>query len=215
MKPPMLLTGWCGTGFAEIASYTLPLMERYAQKHGMEFLCVNLHNDEVPPSWCKVARLIDCLERGYETCVWLDVDVVVYDSSASILDDVPETAWQGLVEHETECGLVPNCGVWVVRSQMRPVLEDAWASRGECLHHPWWEQAAILKRMGYGPDVMRMHSSVERGEPTPLFDKTHFLHPKWNHHPHDRRRVDNVAFIHVTQYLYRAKACKEYADHAT
>lgn len=215
MKPPLLLTGWCGPAFAEIAASTEPLMDRYAAKHGMDFLSVNLHSDDSPPSWVKVSRLISAIKRGYTTCAWIDADVVIFDSSESILAEVPPQAWQAVVEHETECGLVPNCGVWVVRSEMLPVLEEVWLGRDECLHHPWWEQAAILKRMGYGPDVLRMHTAVERGEPTLLFDRTHFLHSKWNHHPRDRRRVEAASFIHVTQYVNRALACREYANHAT
>lgn len=212
MKPPLLLTGWCGPEFAKIANHTLPLMERYAEKHGMDFLCVNLHSDDAPPSWIKVPRLVSSLKRRHEACIWIDADVVIFDSSRSILDDFDASKWHGLVEHETECGLVPNCGVWVVTQVMLPVLELTWATRERLLHHPWWEQASIMLQMGYriapGP------RSVDC-TPTELHDRACFLPQKWNHHPRDERRVPDAAFIHVTQYQHRERACEHYARHAT
>lgn len=214
MKPPLLITGWCGPSFTRIANVTQPLMERYAEKHGMDFLPVNLHSDDAPPSWCKVTRLIAALRRGHQACVWLDADVVVFDSSRSILDDIPKDRGyvQALVEHQTECGLVPNCGVWAVTQAMLQTLELMWASREKLLHHPWWEQASVMLLMGYR--VNFMPESVDC-TPTELHDRTFFLPPKWNHHPHDERRVDDAAFIHVTQYEDREAVCEFHAANAT
>lgn len=213
-KRPLLITGWCGPEFAGIANSTLPIMERYAEKHGMDYLCVNLHSNDAPPSWVKIPRLISALRRNHETCIWLDADVVIFDSSKSILDDVqPDRGYvQALVEHDTECGHVPNCGVWVVSQAMLATLELTWASRDKLLYHPWWEQASIMLQMGYR--VNHVPESVDC-TPTELHDRTCFLPPKWNHHPKDARRVDDAAFIHVTQYLHREEACEHYASHAT
>lgn len=212
---PLLLTGWCGPEFQRIAHSTVPLMERYAERHGMEFSCVNLHAEDAPPSWVKVPRIMAALKRGHRACVWLDADVVIFDSSKSIIADVAHTSWQGLVEHETECGLVPNCGVWVVTERMLPVLREVWAGRDRFLHHPWWEQAAMLERMGYELSLTQGWPSAKRGGGSDLLDHTTFLASKWNHHPYDKRAVSDASFIHVTQYADRAAACKEYASHAT
>ena len=215
MKPPLLLTGWCGPEFAEIANHTLPLMKRYAANHGMDYECVNLHSLDAPPSWVKIPRIMSALQCGRDTVTWIDADVVVFDSSSSILAGLPHSAWHALVEHETECGLVPNCGVWVVRDEMLPTLREVWWRRDKFLHHPWWEQAAILDRMGYRLELTSGWPSAEPGDETELSAHTAFLPAKWNHHPSDRRKVDDAAFIHVTQYAHRAAACKEYAAHAT
>jgi hypothetical protein len=215
MKPPILLTGWCGPEFQKIAYHTLPLMERYAKKHGMDFQCVNLHAEDAPPSWVKVPRIMAKLNAGHELVAWLDADVVIFDSSKSILDDVPPTAWQAVVEHETECGLVPNCGVWVTSAEMLTTLREVWWARDQYLTHPWWEQAAVMARMGYSLSLTSGWPSASRGTPTEVFERTAFLPAKWNHHPSDRRSDPKAAFIHVTQYANRAAACKEYASHAT
>lgn len=189
-------------------------MERYAAKHGMGFLPVNLHSDDAPPSWVKVARLISSLKRGYETCIWLDADVVIFDSSKSILDDIPHDRGyvQALVEHDTECGLVPNCGVWVVTQAMLSTLELTWMSREKLLNHPWWEQASIMLQMGYR--INFVPKSIDC-DPTGLHDRTCFLPPRWNHHPHDARRVEGAAFMHITQYPNREESCEHYARLAT
>lgn len=187
-------------------------MERYAQRHGMEFLGVNLHSGDSPPSWVKVPRIMSALRRGHSLCIWLDADVVIFDSSKSILDDFDTTKWQGVVEHETECGLVPNCGVWIVTPAMLPTLELSWACREKVLHHPWWEQASIMLQMGYR---VTFRPETVDCTPTELYDQTCFLPQRWNHHPRDSRRVEDAAFIHVTQYEHREAACEHYASHAT
>jgi hypothetical protein len=102
-----------------------------------------------------------------------------------------------------------------VRDEMLPILREVWWRRDKYLSHPWWEQAAIMDRMGYRLSLTQGWPSAVRGDETQLFANTAFLPAKWNHHPHDARRVEDVAFIHVTQYADRAAACKEYASHAT
>lgn len=189
-------------------------MERYAARHGMDYKCVNLHAEDAPPSWVKVPRIISALNSQHcDTVVWLDADVIVFRSDVNILDDFGPSKWQGLVEHDTESGLVPNCGVWIVTDEMLTTLEEIWLARSKYLNHCWWEQAAILEKMGYALDGGRPFSS--RGEPTILFDRTEFLPARWNHHPHDAGRDPNAHFVHVTQYVYRAAACREFASHAT
>jgi hypothetical protein len=210
----LLLTGWCGPEFAGIAQHTLPLMERYAARHGMDYKCVNLHAEDAPPSWVKIPRIISALKgRHCDAVLWLDADVVVFRSDVNILDDFGPSKWQGLVEHETESGLVPNCGVWIVTKEMLTTLEEVWLTRARFLHHWWWEQAAVIEKMGY--ELAEDAPFASPGPPTILFDRTSFLPPRWNHHLCDDRRDPHAHFIHVTQYPHRAAACQEFAAHAT
>lgn len=209
---PLLITGWCGPMFAEMSAVTAPLMERYAARHGMDFKVVSLDEPGVPPSWAKIPRLAERLEAGCDAVLWLDADVVVVDSEADILADMRPDAWHAVVEHETACGLVPNCGVWVVRQPMLPILRDVWAGREKYLHHQWWEQAAVIERMGYAVTPVPTASPIGV---TALFERTTFLPSKWNYHPQDSRRVNEPAFFHVTQYADRIAVAKEVASHAT
>jgi hypothetical protein len=211
----LLLTGWCGPLFAEMASITQPLMERYADRHGMDFRSVNLHDPGIPPSWVKIPRIVSALRSSRcDAVVWLDADVVVFDSSESILVGVAADSWQALVEHDTECGQVPNCGVWVVTKAMLPALDEAWMCRDRILHNPWWEQSAIATFMGY--EVTFPHDPhCTLKAPLELHDRTTFLPAKWNHHPHDARRVEPPAFYHITSYPDRLATAIERASRAT
>jgi hypothetical protein len=101
-----------------------------------------------------------------------------------------------MVVHETNCGSVPNCGVWLVTRLMRQHLAGAW-ERDQFERHPWWEQAAVLELMGY---VVTSDPVATVRHPTELHARTQFLGPEWNHRPHDRNRVSEPRFWHATQY---------------
>jgi hypothetical protein len=198
----VLLTGWCGTSFAKMACNTMPLLEEYAGRHGMRFGCANLRGDR-PPSWNKILVIHQALQ-DFEAAVWVDADVVVMDDRVNIVDDLHPGSWQGVVEHHTECGSVPNCGVWVCTQAMLPTLTEIW-NEGKNLDHPWWEQASMLERMGYrvlpGP-------RAEFDNPTTLYERTTFLDAAWNHHPMDTKRVADPRFVHVTMYADRISECR-------
>lgn len=197
----LVLTGWTGVQFAQIAAHTVPLLARYAERHGAGFGCANLAGERTP-SWMKVPALLQAL-RTHEQVAWIDADVVVSPDADCIFEAAGD-CWQALVEHETDCGTVPNCGVWVVKPPMVPVLTDMWNS-GDYRDHGWWEQAALLEQMGY--EVMTgPHARLDA--PTTLYANTTFLPPRWNHHPHDRRRVDAPTFVHVTQYADRIETVR-------
>jgi hypothetical protein len=203
----LLLTGWTGAEFAQIAAHTNPRMARYADEHGMDFCTVNLCGPR-PASWQKVPALMAALEK-YERVVWIDADVVICNEPDSIFDEMPASAIQGMVPHVTPCGVVPNCGVWVLTREMMPTLAAAWEC-GRHITHYWWEQAAILELMGYGiAEDERGFPRCLPGKATPLRERTEWLSPKWNHHPMDEWKVRRPNFIHVTGYSDRLGVIKE------
>lgn len=204
----LVLTGWSGTAFSRIAGETVPLITQYAERHGMGWRVCDLRGSR-PAPWQKMTHILAGLV-AHERVVWIDADVVVLDPSVNILDEMPEHAWQGLVEHETNCGVVPNTGVWICTRAMEPVLEHAWRCK-RYIEHPWWEQAAILEQMGY---EVTDSPTATLDTPTRLHQQTAFLHPTWNHHPHDARRVDAPRFVHVTQYHDRLSAVRAFASRA-
>lgn len=200
----LILTGWSGVDFAEMASLTLPVLRDYANKHGVPLGCVNLVGERTP-SWMKVRALYQELEQ-FDRIAWIDADVVVVDGSLNILDFLGD-GWQAIVEHHTECGEVPNCGVWVVTKAMRPVLESMW-NNGR-IGHPWWEQADLLTEMGY---VVTDVPSASRGEPNELFRRTTLLDAAWNHHPGDSRQSHSPRFMHCTQYADRVGVARKLVE---
>lgn len=205
----LILTGFDGDEYGRMASCTLPLMRTYAERHGHDFRVVRLAGER-PPSWMKVAALVDALGE-YDCVAWLDIDVVIVSPWRDLLGELLPDTWQALVEHRTECGHVPNCGVWVVTKEMRYELSLAWGEGTDYLHHPWWEQAAMMRLMGY---------AVEPGPrgrldtPTSLYERTTFLSPRWNHHSADEMKVPDPYFVHVTQYADRLGAIRDLAASA-
>lgn len=199
----LILTGWAGVEFAKIAAHTLPVLHQYASRHGVDFGCANLTGNRAA-SWMKVAALQKGLEQ-FDRVAWIDADVVVLDSDHNIFDAIGD-GWQALVEHHTESGTVPNCGVWVVTKHMLPVLDEIWNAERH-LTHQWWEQASMLEQMGYevlsGP-------AARLAAPTDLWNKTTWLGSQWNHHPRDARRVEQPIFLHVTQYEDRLAVVREH-----
>jgi hypothetical protein len=207
----LILTGWCGAAHGLMAALTIEPMYAYSLAHGCDFDCLNLASSAAPPSWMKVPGLIVALQE-YDEVLWLDSDVVVSRSQESIFDELPAGAWQGMVIHHTECGQVPNCGVWLVRKPLRDTLLAMWNDdREEFRDHPWWEQGAMLRRLGY--EVAPGPKSIDRG-PTPLREYSAALHAKWNHHPRDEARVDTPNFHHVTQYDDRIGEARRLCERA-
>ncbi len=207
MATTAIVTGWTGTLFAKIACYTLPLIESYAFKHGALFACSNLHGSR-PPSWHKIEILQQALLQ-VDMVAWIDTDVIIQQPDRNIFDELSNDAWQGIVEHSTEAGQIPNCGVWVLKKEMLPILNEIWNS-GLYIDHPWWEQAAILEKMGYHVDNLTSVHQIR----TELFNRTSWLGPEWNHHPKDERRVNDPHFRHITQYQDRVDVVRHYAQEA-
>jgi hypothetical protein len=191
----LILTGWTGDMHTAMAVHTVPLMAAYASRHGHDFRTVTL-DGERPASWNKLPALHAALGT-YDVVCWLDVDVVIAWPGGDIIDELQPDTCQAVVEHLTECGRVPNCGVWIVTRDMQPTLEQAWIDGSMFPDHPWWEQAAIMRLMGY---VVEPGPHGKLDSPTTLYEQTTFLPPVWNHHPGDINKPDRPYFVHVTQY---------------
>lgn len=204
MNKKAIITGWCGVSFAKMASLTVPILDEYAYKCGADFYCENL-DGERPASWNKVLHLLRILPK-YEEVLWVDSDVVVERSDKSIFDEFPLGFWQGLVPHSTpDGGIVPNCGVWLLRAEMIPILELIWNANTN-IDHPWWEQASILEQMGF--HVQNTTARLVRE--TDLIHKTKWLSVEWNHHPRDIAKVEPPRFRHITQYPDRLSAVRHF-----
>jgi hypothetical protein len=191
----LILTGWSGATHTAMAKHTAPLIEAYAERYGHDFMSISLIGER-PASWQKLPAMCAAL-KAYDVVCWIDADVVISWPGADIIAELEPGKCQAVVEHLTECGRVPNCGVWVVSKDMAPTLQHAWADGSEFVHHPWWEQAAIMRLMGY---VVEPGPHGKLDSPTRLYGQTTFLRPEWNHHPADINKPDKPYFVHVTQY---------------
>lgn len=191
----------------ELLEIALPTFERFGDRHGYEVVVVEPDAAfDRPWSWRKVPALREMLDL-YDEALWIDSDVVIVDDAEDL--DIPASSWQALVEHHTNCGHVPNLGVWFVRQRMLPILHDLWAAE-QYIDHGWWEQSSMLDLLGYEFDPLP--SSLKR--PTPLYARTHFLETGWNVHVEDARKSARPRFLHATMYADRAAVMRRWADEA-
>lgn len=158
-----------------------PGFVRYAERHGYVYIEAHEADENRPPSWTKVQLLLDALQQ-HEMALWLDADVVIVQGCHDMAQAVSEDAWQAMVIHTVhlgfDMGVVPSCGVWLVRKPMQPILEQVWQMT-QYLHHPWWEQAAMHELLGYVHNRQKIFP-VRASESTPLRERTHFLPEVWN-----------------------------------
>lgn len=189
----------------ELLDIAMPSFQTFADRHGYEIVQPDLRCRR-PVSWWKVPALAAVLDAGYEEALWVDADVVIVDPTEDL--DAPDDAWQALVEHHTGDGDVPNCGVWLVRTPMRPYLDEIWATP----EGPWWEQSALHGLMGYidGRPARR----VKRLHQTELFDHTHFLDNGWNTHVWDDPPPLRPRCLHATMHSDRPSKMREWAEMA-
>lgn len=152
----------------------------YAERFGYDVvLSHELLALDRPASWSKlllVRRLLD----DYETVLWVDADAVIMRHDVDVAALLPDAATLAVVAHATPEGAeFPNAGVFLCRSNRtaRRLLADMWAST-EFVHHKWWENAALLKLLGYRPNA-----PVELVHPTEYRSAVHFLPTEWNSLP--------------------------------
>ena len=201
-----------GTGPArEALAISLPLMARYAQRHGYRLVVPSDAEVERvchgrPPSWGKIgwlARLVEEDEWMESLILWLDADVVVVRHDKDIADDGVEwhdRPFVSMAVQNTPDGAVPSCGVMLVNACGCSALHNLSAISDACgpdgmnaVRSPgWWEQAAMIRWLGGDPD------------PTPIVtpipsEKWGTFSYEWNPHPFDPRGIpDDLRFFHAT-----------------
>lgn len=186
-----------------------PSFEAFADRHGYELIRADLTCDRAP-SWWKVPILMQALEEFTEV-LHLDADTVIVDPSADL--EVPVDAWQAMVEHSTHGHRVPNCGVWLVRRPMVPILERVWEMT-EYVDHAWWEQAAVLTLMGYEGAPLHHDVFTQPVHDTELQRRTFFLDPSWNVHINHSPADGRSRIEHATMHPDRVAVMQGWAAQA-
>jgi hypothetical protein len=171
-----------------------PTFAAYAERHGYELITSTDSDPRRPPAWAKVPMLREAL-GSYELVLWIDADAVIVDGSADIADELEADRFLGLVRHG-ELG-VPNTGVMVWRSgePARELLDRAWNAT-RFIHHPWWENAALLDALGYDfPRFNRLDRVLRRRfRAAQQVSGVQFLSGEWNWSYLDRS--ENPRIVH-------------------
>jgi len=134
---------------------------------------------------------------SFELVLWIDADAVIVDGSDDIAGLLEPERSLALVRHGEQ--RVPNTGVMLLRAGdlTRELLDRTWNAT-RFVHHPWWENAALLDALGYDlPGALepglrgRLHRAAARlpgREPrrfgaarsSPFTAGTQFLPLEWN-----------------------------------
>jgi hypothetical protein len=167
--------------FAELVEVSLPTLEAYADRHRWELvICREDTARGRPPAWGKVPLLADLLDR-HDVVMWIDGDAVIVDDSLDVLSELRWHRDLYLVEHTNAGITTANSGVMMLRAGdwTRRFLAAVWAQE-DLIDHPWWENAAIMRLLGY----RLAWPSATRGRATRWRLRTHYLDVAWNSLPH-------------------------------
>lgn len=161
---------------AELLDVSSETFRLYADRYGYELV---LHHDVLEPTrhpaWSKVCVILDALSR-YDLVFWVDADAAIVDASRDVADELAPRSLLGLVAHDYEGQQIPNCGVMVVRNDRRTrrLFEEIW-EQTDLLDHKWWENAAMLRLLGY-----ELEPTVRLVAPTRMNKRVQFLDAGWN-----------------------------------
>jgi galactosyl transferase GMA12/MNN10 family len=173
-----------GTGpFAELLAVSLPTFESYAQRHGWEvFVDSADRTDGRPAAWGKIPLIAEML-RSHDLVMWVDADAVIVDETVDLASELRARKHLYLVEHRhAPTGEVTaNAGVLMFRAGgwAKRLLEAIWAQE-DLIAHRWWENAALMRLLGYRIDPQPA-AHIQR---TRWLRRVRFLDVAWNSMPH-------------------------------
>jgi hypothetical protein len=162
----------------EMYDVTGPSLARYAARYGYDFVPVHERLSLArPPAWDKV-ELLRALVDEYDLVFWVDDDAIVLADAPDIATALRPNAFMHLVEHRTDVGRVPNSGVVALRGGKRSArfLETVW-NQTQFIHDKWWENAAIIRLLGYRNIPTR---GLQPVVPSPWRIGCSFIDGRWN-----------------------------------
>ncbi|MEP6623532.1 MAG: hypothetical protein ABJC79_03755 [Acidimicrobiia bacterium] len=148
----------------------------FADRHGYDLdLRHELLTPDRAPAWNKIVLLRDLVAR-YDLVLWIDADAAIVDPTVDIADSLGRRDLMGLVAHEYDGMRVPNTGVWLLRRNrsVQKFLARVW-DRTEYLDHDWWENAAVIRELGF-----TVEPRVEPVTEPRIVRRTCFLERTWN-----------------------------------
>lgn len=134
--------------FAPLAALSVPNKRRYAERHGYAYLEEReVLDPSRPAAWSKIPALLRHLP-DYDWIFWSDVDSLIMNPALP-LESFLDPAYD-MVASEDPSGL--NTGHFLLRRSEWSVrfLTETYG-QVEFVHHPWWEQRAMLHLLGESP----------------------------------------------------------------
>lgn len=159
-----------------VLSESLQTFRRFGERHGYD---VVVGGEEAiadrAPAWSKVVLLRRLLET-YDYVLWIDADAIILDDSVDPVVLLGEEHYQALVTYHWNDEESACTGVWLLRRAERAVafLDAVWGGGDGYLRRHPWEQAAVMRLLGYSVDPDRFIA------PTEWSDGTLWLPNEWD-----------------------------------
>jgi hypothetical protein len=194
--------------FGALFALSGPPLRAFANRHGWELVVNHAdHADGRPPSWGKVPLLLDVM-CSYEFVGWIDADALIVDGSRDLAAELRPRKHLYLVEHAHRSGeTTANAGVMMLRSSRwsRRLLRQVW-KQADLIEHRWWENAALMRMLGYRIDPQPAGHERRRR----WLRHVRFLDLAWNSIPHwvasPTPRIVHYAGLPLDERLYRMRA---------
>ena len=179
-RPSICICSSYDNGFAEIGDHTSRTLVAYGKRHGYPVEVVRNVAIDRHPAWHRLKLIEQLFDRGYDYVLWIDADAYFSRFDVDVGSIINGHADLYLVQHDHPSFrpvAVPNTGVMLVRNSTwsRALLNKLW-SMVRYLNHPWWENAALIKFLGYnsllkeGPDNVNWKA----------LDHISFVPEEWN-----------------------------------
>jgi hypothetical protein len=172
-----------GTGlYATMMEVTAATLIPYAYRHRWDLVFTREELAAPRPSpWNKVV-LVQRLLKEYPVVCWIDADAIVVDGSEDIGAELDDDHDLYIVAHRDgdPPAEVINSGVFVFRDTewSRRFLAAVWA-QDDLVDHVWWENAAIMRLLGWDLDADPPASTGD----TEWSARVKRLDPAWNSVP--------------------------------
>jgi hypothetical protein len=158
----------------------VPLIEPGLREYGRRFKYdVIIHttsaDESRPPAWSKVKILLDALATHHEV-IWIDSDALLVDLTRDLRKDIARKTDFAWTVHHFDGDDQPNSGLVFVRNTPRVIaLLNAAYEQEDLIEHPWWEQAAFIRLLGYSSAIVDEGQTRE-----PMDINVQRLDPSWN-----------------------------------
>lgn len=163
MRKSVCVTTSFDEPFASIGEYAAMSIEHYARCHGFSAHIERSFEIDRPPAWRRVRLIAELFDQGFDYVMWVDADAVFTRFDVSILSEVSRDAHLYLSKVPARMLSdqdFPNTGVMLIKNcdWSRSLLLTLW-SMDQYTHHFLWENAAMVKLMGFnsllgdGPDT--------------------------------------------------------------
>ena len=128
--------------YKHIGIYSDLNKKKYAAKHKYNLILYHKTLDKMrPTAWSKI-RALQLHLNHYDWLMWTDADSLIMNSNIK-LESLIDPTYDLIISCQAD-GTI-NTGSFIIKNSnwSRALLKKIY-DQTECIHHPWWEQQALI-----------------------------------------------------------------------